>query len=76
MGIFVIDPNTKLSAVYYNRGKPPHLFRMGTNVTLFGLKEQLDQINRQLNHRDTRRMDSVEYQRPSIESIELSGSSR
>jgi len=25
MEIFVIDPNTKLAAVYYNGGKLPHL---------------------------------------------------
>jgi len=55
------DPNTKLAAVYYNSGTPPHLFRIHNDVTLFGLKDELDQINRQLNHRDTRRVVSVEY---------------
>jgi len=33
--------------------------------TLSGLKDQLDQINHKLNHRDTRRVDGVEYARPS-----------
>jgi len=70
MEIFVIDPDTKLVAVYYNGGTPSHLFRIGTDVTLFGLKDQLDQINRELNHRDTRRVDGVEYQCPSIDSVE------
>jgi len=31
----------------------------------FTLKDQLDQISRQLNHRDTRRVDCVDYRRPS-----------
>jgi len=55
------DPNTKLAAVYYNGEKLPHLFRIHNDVTLSGLKDQLDQINRQLNHRDTRRVVGVEY---------------
>lgn len=55
------DPNTKLAAVYYNGGTPPHLFRIRDDVTLSGLKDELDQINRQLNHRDTRRVVGVEY---------------
>ena len=55
------DPNNKLTAVYYNDGTPPHLFRIHNDVTLSGLKDELDQINRQLNHRDTRRVVDVEY---------------
>jgi hypothetical protein len=39
------DPNTKLGAVYYNEGKPPHLFRIRNDVIVSGLKDQLDQIN-------------------------------
>ncbi|AES90849.1 cytochrome b6/F complex subunit VIII [Medicago truncatula] len=58
------DPNTKLAAVYYNGGTPPHLFRIRDNVTLSGLKDDLDQINRQLNHKDTRRVDGVQYRCP------------
>jgi len=58
------DPNTKLAAVYYNGGTPHHLFRIRNNVTLSGLKDELDQINRQLNHRDTRRVVGVEYRCP------------
>jgi len=51
MEIYVIDPNIKLAAVYYNGGKPPHLFSIRFDATLYGLKDQLDQIYRQLNHR-------------------------
>ncbi|AES69413.1 hypothetical protein MTR_3g029630 [Medicago truncatula] len=58
------DSNTKLAEVYYNGGEPPHLFRIRNDVTLSGLKDQLDQINRQLNYRDTRRVVGVEYRCP------------
>jgi hypothetical protein len=64
----VFHPNTKLVAVYYNGGKPPHLFRIPTDITLSGLKGQLNQINLELNYRDTRRVDGVESRRPSIDS--------
>jgi len=50
MKIYVIDPNIKLAAVYYN-------------------KDQLNQINRQLNHKDTRRVDGVEYRCSSTDSV-------
>jgi len=58
------DPNTKLAAVYYNGGTPPHMFMIRNDVTLSGLKDELDQINRQFNHRDTRRVVGVEYRCP------------
>jgi len=58
------DPNTKLAAVYYNGGTPPHLFRICNDVSLSGLKDELDQINHQVNHRDTRRVVGVEYRCP------------
>jgi len=61
MVFYGFGPNTKLAAVYYNGGKPPHLCRIRNDVTLYGLKDELDQINRQLNHKDTRRVVSVEY---------------
>jgi hypothetical protein len=64
----IFDPNTKLAAVYYNGGKPPHLFRIRTDVILSGLKGQLNQIKCQLNYRDIQRMDGVEYRRPSTDS--------
>ena len=56
------DPNTKLAAVYYNGGKPPHLFRISIDVTLSGLKGQLNQSRTQ------RRVDGVEYRRLSTDS--------
>jgi len=49
-----------LAAVCFNGGKP-NMFRVQINVTLVDLKDQLDQINQQLNHRDTRRVDDLEY---------------
>ena len=58
------DPNTKLAAVYYNGGTSLHLFRIRDDVTLSGLKDELDQINCQLNRRDTRRVVGVEYRCP------------
>jgi len=64
----VFDLNTKLAAVCYNQGKRPNLFRIPNNVTLFGLKSQLNQINLELNYRDTQRVDGVEYQRPLTDS--------
>jgi len=36
MDLSVIDPNTKLVAVYYNGEKQPYLFRVRTDVTLSG----------------------------------------
>jgi len=36
------DSNIKLAAVYYNGGKPPHLFRIRNIVTLSELKDELD----------------------------------
>nr|ABD32829.1 hypothetical protein MtrDRAFT_AC150440g14v2 [Medicago truncatula] len=62
------DPNTKLAAVYYSGGTPPHLFRIRDDATLSGLKDELDQINHQLNHKDTRRVVGVEYRCPSSNS--------
>ena len=55
------DPNTKLAAIYYNCETPPHLFRICNDVTLSELKDELDKINRQLNHKDTRRVVDVKY---------------
>jgi hypothetical protein len=62
-------PNTKLVTVYYNDRKPTHLSMIHTDVTLSRLKGQLDQINCQLNYRDTGWVDGVKYRRPSIDSV-------
>ena len=64
----VFNSNTKLAATYYNRGKPFHLFRIRTDVTLSGLKGQLDEVNRELNYIDTQWVDGIEYRRPSTDS--------
>ena len=64
----IFDSNTKLAAVYYNEGKPPHLLRIPKDVTLAGLKSQLNQINLELNYRDTQRVNNVEYRRSSTDS--------
>ncbi|AES59628.1 hypothetical protein MTR_1g023550 [Medicago truncatula] len=52
-----------------NHETSPHLFRIHNDVTLSGLKDELDQINRQLNHRDTRRVVGVEYRCPLSDSV-------
>jgi hypothetical protein len=64
MEFLSFDPNTKLAVVYYTGEKQPHLFRIRNDVTLSGLKDELDQINLQLNHRNTRRVIGVEYRCP------------
>ena len=45
------------------------MFRIHNDVTLSGVKDELDQINRQLNHRDTMRVVSVEYRCPLFDSV-------
>jgi hypothetical protein len=62
------DPKSKLAAVYYNGGTPPHLFRIRNDVTLYELKDELEQMNRQLNRKDTRRVVGVEYRCSSSDS--------
>jgi hypothetical protein len=64
MDTSIIDLNTKLIAVYYNKGKPPHMFKVWNDFMLFRLKDQLNQIN----HKDTSRVDDVEYRRPLTDS--------
>ncbi|AES66906.1 hypothetical protein MTR_2g083240 [Medicago truncatula] len=64
MEFYGFDPNTKLATVYYNGGTSPHLFRICNDLTFSGLKDELDQINRQLNHIDTSRVVVVEYRCP------------
>jgi hypothetical protein len=67
LNTYPVDVNTKLAAFYYNAGKP-NLFRVRVDVTLFDLKDQLDQINYELNHNDIRRVDCAEYRHPLTES--------
>jgi len=56
---YVFNSSTKLAVVYYNGGKPPHMFMIRTDVILSGLKGQLNEINLELNYRDTRRVYGV-----------------
>jgi len=67
MNIYVVNVNTKLAAMYYNVEKP-NLFRVHVDVTLSNMNDQLDQINSRLNHRDTRRINNVQYRHPSVDS--------
>jgi len=54
--IYLVDPNTMLATVCFNGGKP-NLFKVRVDVALVDLKDQLDQIIRLLNHRDTKRVE-------------------
>jgi hypothetical protein len=69
MNTYPVDLNTKLAVIYYNAGKS-NMFKVWVDVMLLDLKDKLNQINRRLNHKDTRRMDNVEYRRPSTDSDE------
>jgi len=62
MNTYPVDVNTKLVVVYYNEEKP-NIFKIYVDVTLYGLKDHQDQINGRLIHKDTRRVDNVEYRR-------------
>jgi len=57
--------NTMLAAMCYNREKLD-LFRVCFDVTLYELKDQLNQTNDCLNYIDTRMVDNVEHRRLSI----------
>jgi hypothetical protein len=69
MDNYPVDPITMLVEVCFNSGKPNKLFRVWVNVTLKDLKDQLDQIDQRLNRKDTRRVEDVGSQRPSITSV-------
>lgn len=47
MNTYPVDVNTNLVLVYYNTEKSS--FRVHIYVTLFGLKDQLNQINGRVN---------------------------
>jgi hypothetical protein len=55
LDIYSHEKNTHLVVVYYNKGKPT-LFQIYMDVTLCGLKHQLDQLNGRLNKGDARRV--------------------
>jgi hypothetical protein len=53
--------------IHFNGGNP-QLFKVGyNNVTLKGLKDQLNEINQGLNLGDTRRVENIWYQRPTLD---------
>jgi len=58
MNTYLVDMNFKLPTIYYNDGKP-NLFTDHINVSLSGLKDQLDQIKGRLNYIDTIRACSL-----------------
>jgi hypothetical protein len=71
MNMYRIDVNIELGAVYYKEGKP-NMFRVYIEVTLSGLKDQLEQINGRLrNNNDVRVMFSVIRQYSLKNSIEF-----
>jgi len=64
-----VDMNTMSTEVFFNSGKLNKLFKVQVDVTLKNLKDQLDEIIQWLNHGDTRRVEDVWYERPSIDSV-------
>jgi len=60
MNTYLVDSNIKLATIYYNGGKL-NPFKVRLDVTLSELKGRSNQINRQLNHKDTRMVNDVEY---------------
>lgn len=65
MSTYPADQNTKFVSINYNVGT--NLFRVWVDVTMSGLKDHLDQINRWLNDIDKRSVNNVGYHRPSID---------
>ena len=59
MSTYRVEVNTNLVAVYYNRAKPNLFMVNHVDLTLSNLKDQLDQINGLLNHRDTKIVESI-----------------
>ena len=62
MNTYPVYVNTKLVLVYYNEEKP-NIFKIYVDVILYGLKDHQDQMNGRLIHKDTKRVDNVEYRR-------------
>ena len=54
-------------SIRFNGGNP-HMFKVWyINVTLKGLKDHLDEINQGLNPGDTRRVEHIWYERPTLD---------
>jgi hypothetical protein len=60
--------HTKLHEYTTTLEKKSNFLRVRVDVMLLDLKDQHDQINNRFNHKDTRRMYSVEYRHPSTDS--------
>jgi hypothetical protein len=60
---------TDLFSVYirFNGGNPQMFKVLYINVTLKGLKHQLDEINQGLNPGDIRRVEYIWYERPTLD---------
>ncbi|AES73795.1 40S ribosomal S10-like protein, putative [Medicago truncatula] len=58
-----MDPRLFKTQVRFNGGNR-HLFKVRVYITLKDLKDQLNEINQELNPRDTRRVDDHQYARP------------
>jgi len=56
--------NLVKTQVRFNSGNP-HLFKVGVDVTLKDLKDQLNKIDQGLNPEDTRREEDLQYACPS-----------
>jgi hypothetical protein len=53
--------------IHFNGGNPQMLKVRYINVTLKGLKDQLDEINQGLNPGDTRWVKYISYERPTLD---------
>jgi len=68
-GVGMFETMTDLFSVSicFNRGNLQMFKVRYINVTLKGLKDQLDEINQGLNPRDTRRVKYILYERPTLD---------
>jgi len=56
----------------FNGGEPQRLKVRCLGVTLRGLKDQLNEFNQGVNLRDTRRVELVQYKRPTLDERRVS----
>jgi len=68
MDTSVINLDMKLVVVYYDGGKNQFV-QVWNIVRMYGFKDELDQINGRLNHKDMM-VNDVEYRHPSVDSPE------
>ena len=65
--MFETMTNSFSVCIRFNGGNP-HMFKVRyINVTLKALKDQLDEINQGLNPGDTRRVEYIWYERPTLD---------